>query len=355
MNIHVLASADVISYYFFYPLLAHQKRLRELNVNLSFSDGIPRRLPRFDALLVDNRLFSPLWAQQREKVFEILKRLRAECQRLIWCDVTDSSGATQFQVLPLVDRYLKKQLLKDRTLYKNDFYGARIYTDYYRRQYALPDTGAFRVEPIREDQTPKLAVSWNLGLGPCFADLRLNNLWRRVPYAWRRNFPWAYGAKFENNRQRPVDIGFRGSDRYSNLAIAYQRLEIIKRLRARQVDTAVVPRQRYWQELSQTKICVSPFGAGEICFRDFEIIFQGGMLLKPEMSHLETWPDIFVKGQTYEAFRWDFSDFETQVETLLKDPARIEAVSRRAQQCYGKYFTPAGAEEFCRRFVQLVT
>ena len=62
--------------------------------------------------------------------------------KIVWLDDSDSTGITHFELLPLVDLYLKKQLLKDKKLYsQNQFYGDRIYTDYYHRTVGVEDEG----------------------------------------------------------------------------------------------------------------------------------------------------------------------------------------------------------------------
>ena len=41
--------------------------------------------------------------------------------------------------------------------------------------------------------------------------------------------------------------------------------------------------------MSSAKFGLSPFGWGEIGARDFEIFINGSLLIKPDMSHLETY------------------------------------------------------------------
>ena len=42
-------------------------------------------------------------------------------KNLIWFDLTDSAGTTQFEVLPFVKRYVKGQLYKDKDLYRKTY------------------------------------------------------------------------------------------------------------------------------------------------------------------------------------------------------------------------------------------
>ena len=58
----------------------------------------------------------------------------------------------------------------------------------------------------------------------------------------------------------------------------------------------------------------------------------GAVLLKQDMGHVETDPDLFVPGETYVPLRWDLSDFDEVVRGLLADPARRERIARAAFQ-----------------------
>ena len=66
---------------------------------------------------------------------------------------------------------------------------------------------------------------------------------------------------------------------------------------------------------------LSPFGWGELCLRDYEAVLGGALLLKPDMSHLETWPDVFVPHDTYAPFDWDATDPALLAPLLARLPA----------------------------------
>ncbi len=305
-------------------------------------------------MLIDNRFFTPLWANHAAQALEQLDHLRKRNPWIIWLDVTDSTGATQFQVLPYVDKYFKKQLLKDRTLYLKEYYGARIYCEYYKNHFNLPSEEAFRCQPMDTSYLQKLDVSWNLALAPYYRFGLLTSFAHCLPLWLKGNCFFKSDMVFLPWEERNVDIGFRGSDRYNNKALGFQRIETKRALARRGVATGPVSRRKYLSELRKTKIGVSPFGAGEICFRDFEIIQAGGLLLKPDMSHCETWPDLFIENETYVPFRWDFSDFEQTINDLLSSPDKMKSIAKKAQGKYKDFFSEAGQEEFCQRFIERV-
>jgi hypothetical protein len=115
-----------------------------------------------------------------------------------------------------------------------------------------------------------------------------------------------------------------------------------------------LPREEYLEELRHARIGISPFGYGEVCFRDFEVILAGAALVKPDMSHLETWPPLYVEGEGYAAHRWDASDLAEVVERLLSGDS-WRPLAARAQEVYRRYLLePAGHAEFVTRVEDIV-
>jgi hypothetical protein len=103
---------------------------------------------------------------------------------------------------------------------------------------------------------------------------------------------------------------------------------------------------------------MSPFGYGEICWRDFEAMLSGATLFKQRMDHLDTWPGgLFEQGVTYVGHAWDFSDFADALEGTLSNPRRAIEIAEAAQERFiGS--TLGGADAFvahlaslCRRIV----
>ena len=79
----------------------------------------------------------------------------------------------QYELLPYVDRYFKKQLFKNRSLYKKNYYGNRIYTDYYVKNYNLnKEFKILKETTLNSKYNPKISLSWNIAL----SDYRSSNI-----------------------------------------------------------------------------------------------------------------------------------------------------------------------------------
>ena len=354
MKINILTCNNFISHYFLYPLLVNEKRLKEMNIYIKYYKDINDSIYDCDVILLDSKHFSAIY-RGKEDVLSLLQIIREKCNKVIWMDLTASTGTTHFQVMPFVDRYWKKQLLKDLSLYENKFYGERIYTDYYKHYLNIDNESTYTVEPLKEDVKCKVDLSWNLGLGPHSTNIRISNLMRLTPWNIRKKFNFKYKLKsYLPSNERAYSICFRGTMKYSKQALSFQRIKIIEKLKLRGIETEPFSYRKYLKEIKESLIAVSPFGYGEICYRDFEIILAGALLFKPSMEHLKTYPDIYVKNKTYVPFEWDFSDFDEKLDILLNDRNLIHRIIHEVHEKYIQSTSNDGQEGFCNRFKDIL-
>ena len=94
------------------------------------------------------------------------------------------------------------------------------------------------------------------------------------------------------------------------------RRRVAEKFRA-QAPSGRVSQRVYRAELQRSRLVLSPFGWGEINLRDYETFIAGAAAVKPDMSHLETWPDLFRSGETIVTHRWDLTDLVGVVEEGL--------------------------------------
>ena len=69
--------------------------------------------------------------------------------------------------------------------------------------------------------------------------------------------------------------------------------------------------------LSKSKCAVSPFGMGEICFRDFETWNMGCILIKPFMDNVITYPNPYIDRDTYFACNNNWDDLNEIIDVVL--------------------------------------
>lgn len=141
---------------FLFPLRQAQHVFRDYGYRLHWIPfGRRKSCPEADFIVV---LHECLESAPPEVRFQTLSGLRRRCDRLVWLDSSDSTGTTMFEVMPLVDLYLKKQVLKDREIYRKPLYSLRFSSDYYHRCFGIDD------EPIHPDPYYIRSMIINCGL-----------------------------------------------------------------------------------------------------------------------------------------------------------------------------------------------
>ena len=80
-----------------------------------------------------------------------------------------------------------------------------------------------------------------------------------------------------------------------------------------------LPYQEYINTLYNSKVALSPYGMGEICFRDFECMQFGTIIVKPNMNRVNTVPNIYEDDETYIAVDYDWSNLNEKVDYILSD------------------------------------
>lgn len=281
---------------------------------------------------------------------ECLKIIKESCNRLVWLDTADSTGNCQFEVMPFVDVYLKKQIYKDKSLYFKHLYGTKLFTDYYHSKYNIVDERInVKCELLKQEYANKLNLAWNIGL---------SDFWTKTRYCFFRPSSM-YNPRFVNiNNNRETLLFFNGTLNYSPLA-GYQRKKIVELLESNELTntpapTAKMSHKEYVKYMCSSKAVISPFGWGEICYRDFEAFVYGATLIKPDMSQIETFPNFFVKGETYVALDWDFGNYDR----ILKEigSSQYKDIAKRGQELYQYYYSsPTCKSMFVQHFLSVIS
>jgi hypothetical protein len=274
-----------------------------------------------------------------------LERLRQKYRTVIWFDDGDGGGCTSFEVMPYVDQYWKKQVYRDISQYQARLYGRQIYADYYARTAGVADEVTAHRAPLNvAAHGAKIKLAWNIGAGiyPMSAlRQRLGVLVARMGGV-RMLGRWkgaVQGPPIPITNPKELFVFARFGDIPQRASIGYQRRLFTRVMR--DTDPKLVrflqgraPKRQYDREIGGSAVTLSPFGWGEICFRDFEAIASGSVLLKPDMAHLKTWPDVYHEEETYVPVRWDGSDLVERAEKILGSRGEREAMAQAAQEAW---------------------
>lgn len=168
-----------------------------------------------------------------------------------------------------------------------------------------------------QEDLNKILIGWNIGL--CNYSNYTFSFFQRF-----RNFnSFRIKEKFDQLIEKKFNYIFRGELNYSNRKISSQRDRLFEILNSIDDKNSVVGgkvnKKIYLSELLQSRLSLSPFGWGEICYRDFESMLYQSLLLKPNIDHLVTFPDFFINHFTYVPLSWDLSDTEGVIFSCLND------------------------------------
>ncbi|MBG6234389.1 hypothetical protein IWX76_000944 [Pedobacter sp. CAN_A7] len=312
-----------------------------------------KRLKGADYLLIHSRYFAEGWqnlltrsSQNEDEMIAYLLEMKNITGRLIWFDAADSTGSSDFPIISLVDVFMKKQMLRDLNYYtSHDQYDLRIWLN------TLSVDQRTTFVPCPKDQLHKIKLGWNLG----FNDYRYfgYKMSRLSNYLSSRIYPVQLTPY---DKTRKYDLAFRGTihkDKGQENVISYQRnhvLALFQKLNLTIASGKNVSKARYWKELRDSKLSISPFGWGEICYRDFETFIAGSVLIKPLMSHLETYPNLFVENETYVPVSWNLHDLEEKLEHMVTHYEVYKQIAKNAQL---QYFNAVNnADSFINTFKQ---
>jgi hypothetical protein len=314
-------------------------------------------------------LFMERYFQHREprdltaEELELMKRLRDKYKKIVFFCGQPEAGTNRLDLLPYVDKLYYKSVFSDRENYRKNLYGKNLFADYFHTNYGVSDTPEYinvNIASAEDSRAPEL--SWNIGVGSypryhwpqrvgaALARMGMPGLGRRMG-----KFPAASGTpgpESFSGGQRRIAVHAR-IDPVSCPSIAFQRTLFLKLINGFKRDdlflTGMVSQKQYYRELEDSKIALSPFGWGEVCFRDFEAILAGALLFKPDMSHLITWPDVYIPHETYVPLKWDGSDLLEQVTRYLNDEKERSRIAGNAYEQYRQQLA-----DISRRFDSLL-
>ncbi len=299
-------SPNRISFSQIYPFIYYQKeisdrfniQIRAIPVDSLLSGVMPKNL------IADIVLLQTWFTVENADLVRALELIKSTTPN-VEISFLDSFAHNDLRLAkhldPYIRFYLKKSLFKNKDNYLRAYKGDTNLTDYYGGLFNIPQS------PI-DWGVPK-SILKKLRLSPnFFTAAHFFKSFQKEPLSFYQ--------------PRSIDVHARlacnGSEWYS--AMRTSALDHVKRSGLNVLTDTGVSWPQYMSEMKNSKLCFSPFGFGELCWRDIEAMQTGSTLIKPDMDHLETLPNLYIPKKTYLPIHWDFNDFGEKVQTALGDP-----------------------------------
>ena len=308
----------------------YENDLNDLNFKINFFFNLSDKFLDADYIFINSRNFP----QKNNFVdLEKLIELSKKNKNIIWFDMRDSAGTTQFEVLPFVRKYVKKNgLFKNLDLYNNNLKGGRYYTDYYINNYNIKDDVEYEYSKLDLKYKNKLIMGWNIGVEDYFDFInftKFHYLHEFINFKFFNKRTYSYLLKNyqewkQDHKKKVISTVMNTS--YNRNSISFQRKLFKKKILNTKYkecisDLGDLGKKRlslkdYYKLMQSTKIIICPHGWGEIGNREFLATKMGVAFIKPDMSYINTWPNIYIKNETYIPCDLDFSNIEYLIDEL---------------------------------------
>jgi len=325
MNIHYIIPRKVKNWAF--PLIKWRKKLQQDDFHIKFYNDLSKaKLNSNDLVVLCDHTYaakvgppSRFTKKYNDLILEDVEKCKDAHCKVILYDGGDGAGARHLWLIQHVDMILKRQLFKNKSIYssKNGPHSNRPWVQEENTE----------LEGCDPKYLDRLQIGWNLGYYDYLSMSRIIG-WLGIVRTKLPEFT-------DPISERPIVTSFRGASSGSR---AYQRAtvrKIIQTLDTKKYITGPKSnKKKYIEELKDTKAAVSPFGYGELCWRDFEAVICGSALIKPDVGHLDTFPRFFEPYSTYIPIKWDISNLDdilSQIEAGNIDSVKI---AKNAQSKY---------------------
>ena len=357
MKINILLTNNFFhyhtSYCFVYPIIKSMNLIKKSGIKVNFIYSIKKKIFDCNILIIESRFLEQI--KKKNYFINYLKKNKSKNKKLklIFADTADNSGQIQREFLTFADTYWKGQIIKDKKKYLKAHYGGRLFTDFYKKKFNIKDKKIQLSNPIKNiNLLKKIKICWNMGL--CDHG-NFTHIKQKLFSIFKSKFFINNSNNFSSpSIKRKLNLSCRIGLNYQRETVQFQREKISKLLK-KYVETTKISRFKYLNEIKNSKYIISPFGWGEICPRDFEIFMNGGILIKPDMKTIDTWPNWYISEKTYLPFNWDLKDFNKKIEFALNNYKKLKKIAINAQKNYFIYTTGKKSKEiFAKRFIKLI-
>ena len=345
-----------------FPVWYNLKNLKRKGIKIRFINYLNLKHKKledivgFDSRIINNLIvnYDNVRKTIRNEIIPILKRIRKRAETLLFFDNADNAGYLHHDVLPYVDIYFKKQLFRDFSLYSKPLYKKRLFSDFYARNYDMKEENNYIPDfKLNLKDQNKMSLSWNFAL----KDYRSSNNLNKFLYGLSRKENLRF---YKPSIDRKIILAANYTTRNSYKLVYFQRNQLLKILKEMyksnpKYSLGKIPKKQYLETLRSSKAIISPFGWGEICYRDFETFISGAALIKPNVDHLDTWPNLYKKHKTYIPIPWKIEEWKEIIPSILDNRKNLLEIAENGQNAYKKIWSTQGNEKFCEHFISMIT
>ena len=294
----------------FRPFLYAQSSLRDIGIEFTTGES-------YDYAWIAQASFTNKNVSLEQSVndgLEFLSKISGEYMLIDGQDSTSMMGTYEVFKDSKALLMLKTSLLKDRSLYKEGWQLGRYYWG--NGEYKLKDFDNYS-DRIVLSGTNWLSTHW-AGIQP---------QWYQLEKQYDISAMFQYPTTKINTEYQHINNEFYDSHRNPLM----QQINDLPYNVAKLTNGQRVSLEQYYDYMVRSKIILAPFGYGEMAPRDIEAAIYGSILIKPDMSYIETAPNIFIDGETYIACKHDYSDITEILHEVLGNYSKYQYIIDNAR------------------------
>ena len=200
--------------------------------------------------------------------------------------------------------FLKNSYLKDFNLYKKGWANGRMYWG--PSEYTTPDINDLK------SKMKLTGCNWLSTTQPKWYD------YKNVDKQYDISCMFGYPTKNKVYEHDVCQTNYYDKHRKELLDTLGDKYNI-----AKLVDGQRVSIEEYYNKMFNSKIIIAPLGYGEMAPRDLESAMFGSVLVKPDLSYIDTIPNIYLDLNTYISVYYDWSNLIEKIDFVLSDYENI--------------------------------
>ena len=306
----------------FRPFLMAQELFKEVGIEFTTSDTYDYAFVG-QASIIDKK---KSLQESIDKGLEFVSKITGDYFIVDGQDATTLIGTIDVLRESNAKLFLKNSYLKDFDLYKQGWANGRYYWG--KGDYSVPDI---------DELKPKMKLSgcnWLHTVQPNWME-----------YNQEKHFDiscmFGYPTKEPVYEHDLCQTDYYDPHRKNLLDTLGDKYNI-----AKLVDGQKVSIEEYYNKMLNSKIIIAPLGYGEMAPRDLESAMFGSVLVKPDLSYIDTIPNIYLDLNTYISVYYDWSNLIEMIDFVLSDYENIRKLS--VENMRNKFIEKNNYENFAK-------